>query len=812
MITTVLLCISVLAAGEQPAWPGPFEGGYNLPNGWRVTPMGKSINTEDLILNIQPSLDGKVMIAEHGGFNPHGLVVINTKNDDVVQRIPLPTSWFGLAWRPDGTKLYVSGGNNKKDGVRAPIYEFNYNDGKLSEVPTRNLVETIDSKQVFWAGLAHHPKNDILYAASRTEGNVVVFDTKSGDIVKRIKTEINPMDLIVTPDGKSLYCSNWGSASVSVIDTESMEVTATIGVGNNPTDMVLHPDGRLFVCCANDNSVIVIDTKINRKIDTIITSMYPNAPEGSTPNSLTLDEDGETLYVANADNYNICVVHVEERGESTVLGFIPTGWYPSAVALGPEDEKLYIGNAKGNGSYSDIRGPHSPLPPGDEGNGTVKSLMKGTINILDVDRNKDRLRKLTKKVYENCPYNDELLADAKENSSGPSVVPRRVGAGSPIKHVIYIIKENRTYDQVFGDMGKGNDDPRLTIFGRDVTPNHHAIAEQFVLLDNIYCDAEVSVDGHQWSNAAYATDYTEKSWPASYGGKSDAPRSPAIMPSAGYLWDQCHRKGLTYRNYGEFAQRVSEKERMEAVEGVGNLQGHVCPNYVSWEKRDYENIKSFIDEFDEYEKNYDSPNPEKRLPNLIVMSLPEDHTRGTRPGEFTPRARVASNDYAMGIMLDRISHSRYWPELALFSIEDDAQDGADHVDARRTVSLVASAYTTRGSVDSTLYTTCSMLRTIELLLGLRPMSQYDAAANPMYACFSDKADAGPYTCLKPVIDLNEVNLATAWGAKESSEMDFSEFDLAPMFALNEIVWKSIKGADSEMPLPVHRFQHASLKR
>jgi len=810
MNAIILVCLVALSA-DPVVLPGADEQGYTLPNGWRITPLGKSVHTEDLLLNIQPSPDGKVMIAQHGGYNPHGVVVIDTATDEVLQRITLPSAWFGLAWNPKGNRLYVSGGNNKgKDGAVAPIYEFEYADGKLSEKPIRTLLETVAPNEIYWAGLVHHPVKELLYAANRTAGDIVVFNTGSGEVVKRIRAEVNPCDLILSADASRLYCSNWASDSVSVIDTERMEVQSTIAVGDNPSDMVLHSDGRLFVCCANDNTVIAIDTLTGRKTETIVTSMFPNAPEGSTPNALALDPAGKTLYIANADNNNVCVVNVEESGESDVLGFIPAGWYPSAIAVSPDNSKLYIGNAKGNASASNIRGPHSPLPDGDEGKGTVKSLMKGTINIVEMPGQRRKLRELTRQAYKNCPYNDELMALARPNTGAASVVPRAAGPGSPVKHVIYIIKENRTYDQVFGDIEKGNGDPRLAIFGEEITPNHHAIAEQFVLLDNIYCDAEVSADGHQWSNAAYATDYMEKMWPAGYGGKSDSPRSAAILPGAGYLWDQCHRKGLTYRSYGEFAWRQSESEDMAPYDSGSNLEGHVAPKYLSWGARDYENAAEFIKEFDEYEKNYDNPDPAKRLPNFIVLALPEDHTRGTRPGEHTPRAAVASNDYGLGLIIERVSHSKYWPELALFTIQDDAQDGPDHVDARRTVGLVVSPYVRRGTIDSTLYTTSSMLRTIELLLGLQPMSQFDAAATPMYASLGDKADLTPYTHFEPRIDIQERNLATAWGAKDSSEMDFTEYDRTPMFALNEVVWKSVKGGDSEMPLPVHRFHFASV--
>lgn len=808
---TVVLALTVLAtAGELP---GPSDEGYVLPNRWRITPVGEAVWTNDLLLNIEIAPDGKAAVALHGGYNPHGLVVIDTASGEAVQEIGLPTAWLGLAWSPDGANLYVSGGNNKsRDGIRAPIYVFGYQDGRLTEEPVATLVEEIDPGSIFWSGLAHHPAKSILFAANRTNSYIVVFDTATGGIITRIPTELNPYELVISPDGKTLYASNWASNSVSVIDTESCTVRRTFAVGDNPNDLALSKDGRLFVCCANDNAVMVIDTERGRPTETIVTSLYPQAPEGSTPNALALDHTQNILYIANGDNNNVCVVSVEEPGESAVLGFLPVGWYPSSVAVSADGETLYVGNSKGVGhSSANPRGPHSPVREGD-GIGTTKTLMKGAVSILDVPKHRRNLRKLTKQAYANCPYNDELLATARPDTD-QTVVPREVGKRSDkIKHVIYIIKENRTYDQVFGDLPQGNGDPRITLFGREVTPNHHALAETFVLLDNLYCDAEVSVDGHQWSNAAYATDFTEKSWPASYGGKSDSPRSAAILPGAGYLWDQCARKGLTYRSYGEFAHRVSEGGPMEARDPrLTALHGHVAPNYLNWGARDYENAAEFIREFDEYEKNYDNPDPEKRLPNYIVMGLPEDHTKGTRPGEPTPRAAVASNDYGLGMIVDRVSHSKYWPEIAIFVIEDDAQDGADHVDARRTIGFVISPYVRRGTVDSTFYTTCSLLRTMELILGLQPMSQYDAAANAMFACFADTPDVTPYTHIEPNIDIQERNTKTAWGADESMKMDFSDYDLAPMFELNEIVWKSVKGPDSEMPVPVHRFNIASIR-
>ncbi len=806
-MTRFVAAMALLLAGTVYAddFPGPLENGYQLPNGWKITPVGTSVETPDYVLNLQPSPDGRVVVGVSGGYNEHCLTVLGAKKGELLQKVYVPTAWFGLAWNPAGDRLYVSGGNNKKEGVRAPVYVFEYKDGALSQKPIMELKETVEPEQIYWSGLVQHPQKNVLYAANRTANNIVVFDLATGAIMTRIATGVNPYDLVLSRDGRTLYCSNWASDSVSVIDTETNQVTDTVAVGDNPNDMVLAGDGRLFVCCSNENKVVVVDTKRGRAVESIITSMGENAPEGSTPDAVALDPKEKTLYVANAGNCNVCVIDVDDPGESRVLGFVPSGWYPTAVALGDHGKKLYIGNARGNGSYADIRGPHSPLPPGHEGNGTVKTLLRGSITVADTPGKRGKLRKLTEQCLANSPYSDALLSEARAPKQ-PSVIPPKVGKGSPIKHVIYVIQENRTFDQVFGDMGKGNCDPRLTLFGREVTPNRHAIADQFVLLDNLYCDAEVSQNGHEWSNAAYATDWVEKLWPVNYGGKSEAPDTEARIPHAGYIWDQCKRAELTYRTYGEFAARVSTGHAMDS--DVPTLHGHTAPNYLGWGARDVDNAAAFIQEFDEYEKNYDNPDPEKRLPNFIIMSLPEDHTRGTSPGAPTPRAAVAGSDCGLGMIVDRISHSRYWPELALMTIEDDAQDGSDHVDARRTVGLVVSPYCRRGIVDSTFYTTSALLRTAELLLGLPPMSQFDAAANPMYGSFADAPDLTPYTRLQPTIDLEEKNIATACGARASMAMDFSGPDRTPMFDLNEIVWKSVKGADAQMPLPVHRFHLA----
>ena len=790
--------------------PRPFKEGFYLPNGWRITPAGRAIAAEDLILNLTGSPDGKVVVAQHGGFNPHGLLVINSASEEATQRIPLKSAWLGMAWSNDGKRLFVSGGNAshaRHPTDVAPIYLFNYADARLSAEPAAEWRDDLPAAETYWSGLAMHPKKDLLYAANRgadpKRGHVSVFDTATGRVVNKIPVDVSPYDLQFDPDGSTLYVSNWGSDSVAVIDVEKSMVIATIPTGRNPNDLQLSRDGRLYVSNGNENTVTVIDTKKRQTIETIHVGPTTRAPQGSTPNALELDDRNGMLFVANADNNCVAVVNVRDSGESEVLGFIPSGWYPSALHL-TREMKLYVGNSKGIQAHANPDGPTSPLLNGKPSKNSVRDIQRGTVNIVSLTNLKSSIKTWTKQVYDNIPYKDDYLTLARPPQE-PSIIPQRVGAGSPIKHVIYVIKENRTYDQVFGDIAKGNGDPRLTIFGEQVTPNHHAIATEWVLFDNLYCDGEVSVDGHSWSNSAIATDYNEKMWPASYGGHSRSTQSNAYVPAAGHLWDLAAKKGLTYRSYGEYATRSSDGTTMAASPGAKGLLGHVSPKFKLPGMRDTDNVQIFFEELDEFEKNYTSKDPEKRLPNLVVMSLPEDHTAGTRPGAFTPRAMVANADHAVGQLVERITRSPYWPETAIFMIEDDAQNGPDHVDARRTIGLAISPYTKRNFVDSTLYTTSAMLRTIELLLGLPPMTQYDAAAMPMYNAFGTKPDLTPYKAIAPKIDVNAKNTLTAWGARESMEMNLDEVDQAPMFALNEIIWKSIKGADSEMPRPVHRY-------
>jgi YVTN family beta-propeller protein len=577
--------------------------------------------------------------------------------------------------------------------------------------------------------------------------------------------------------------------------------------------MAFSKDGaRLFVACANTNAVWVIDLAARAAKEQVSVALYPNAPAGSTPNALGLSPDGGTLLVASADNNAVAVVDVSRPGTSVVKGFIPTGWYPTAVQYSRDGKRIYVLSGKGLTSQANPRGPNPGVHTGD--GQYAGSMLLGSLSVVPVP-NDAQLAAHTRKVLEVTPYTDAArLAPPRAPANSP--IPRKVGDPSPIKHVFYVIRENRTYDQILGDFEKGNGDSSLCLFGEDVTPNAHALAREFILLDNFYVDAEVSYDGHAFSTGAYATDAVEKIWPMNYadrGGRylseGGGPMRNAYgnldAPEQGYIWDACVRAGISVRSYGEFVlQKGASGEASDQAGGppyrasVPGLEGRVNPDYPPFDLSipDNRRIDIWLKEFRQYEEN-------GKLPALSIVRLGGDHTSGTKAGFPTPRAMIAENDVALGRLVETISKSRYWKESAIFVLEDDAQNGPDHVDAHRSVALVISPFAKRRAVDSTLYTTSGMLRTMELILGLPPMSQYDAAATPMYNAFQPQADPAAYAHREARVPLDERNDPAAPGAKESAAMNFTEADRTPELELNEILWRSVRGADSSMPPPVH---------
>jgi YVTN family beta-propeller protein len=822
---TVVAAFSLPAFGqEKPRFPGPTEKGFLLPNGWHITPVGQQVETSDLPLNIIPLADGKHVLMACNGFNRHELMVIDLAEQKIVDRQSAFQSWFGVATSPEQDRVWWAGGGcgylhtfDLKNAKLERTSKLDLNVANLKIEQLEKLPDLVRNIKEFKSGLCVDAKQSVLYSLDINDGSIAAISLKDG------KTRVGkiggrPYDVIVGKGGNLLYVSDWIGRKVLAIDPAELRVVFKIPVGEHPNQLLRHPkDDRLFVACASSNDVAVIDTKRGIVTETINTALFPRAPEGSTPNALAITPDGETLFVANADNNCVAVVDVEHAGRSQVKGFIPTGWYPTALAVTNDGKNLLVGVGKGNQTRPNPLYTKEQLEKKakDEIEGIARRIMpypyigttlSGALSILPVPDEK-QLKEFTAQVYRNCPYSDEQLTTAPYSEK--TAIPTKVGDPSPIKYIIYIIKENRTYDQVFGDVKKGNGDPALVMFGESVTPNHHKLADEFVLLDNLYCNGQVSRDGHPWSTMAYHTDYIARDWHLTYsrrrGVKDDDDDDAGNLSNApsGYLWDACARAGLGYRSYGEYGKRVSDGQGGYKMEGrVPGLIGHMCleygiPKAKGSRPRDTDNVDIFLNEYREFEKN-------GTMPSFIVMSLGEDHTDGTRVGSFTPQACVASNDLALGRLVEAVTKSKLWKETAIFVIEDDAQNGPDHVDAHRTVGLVISPYTKRKFVDSTQYATVSMIRTMELILGLPPLSQYDAAARPMFNSFTDKADVTPYTSEPAKIALDTRNTKLAYGADRSNKMDFSEYDRVDDFELNEILWRAVKGADAPLPPAVRR--------
>jgi YVTN family beta-propeller protein len=768
------------------------------------------------------SSDGRYLLATTNGAGDQTINVIDLVTNQSAQTVSVKKSWLGLAFAPDGKRFFVSGGDDNEvmifdfaDGKATQAGKILLGSGDYHKLDDRGRAEarrTGLGEFAFPAGIAATPDGQRLYVAENLTHKVAVVDLATRQVVTKIAVGEYPYDCEISTDGKRVYVSIWGGRSIAVIDPANDRVVGNIPTGDHPNDIELTRDGKtLYVANANSNTVSVVDTAQLKEIEAVSTALHPKSPIGSTPNAVALSPDEKTLYIANADNNNVAVIDVAQRGQSEVEGFIPTGWYPTAVRASRDGKRIFVANGKGVASSANPKGPY---PGGGSQEQHIKVILKGSVSLINLPA-KAKLAQLTRRVYANSPYTDALLKAARPPRE-KTAIPVRVGDPSPIKHVIYVIKENRTYDQVLGDMKEGNGDPNLVLFGEDVTPNQHALAREFVLLDNFYVDAEVSADGHNWSMAAYATDYTEKTWPTNYSNRGrtyDYEGSRKIArPTKGYIWDHCKAAGVSYRSYGEFvgvrdvkigggggqeATEAARKAQRENYTSEEALLGHFSPTFPPYnlEISDLTRVDRWLEEFREYEK-------QGNLPQFQIVRLGNNHTQGTRPGAPTPRAFVADNDLALGRLVEAVTSSKYWPVTAIFVLEDDAQNGPDHVDAHRSPAFVVSPYTKRRYVDSTMYTTSGMLRTMELILGIPPMSQYDAAATPMYNSFANRADLTPFKHRPVRYDLSERNPENAPGAQRSASWDFSKEDTLPDIEFNEIIWKSVKGADSPMPAPV----------
>ncbi|GIW92864.1 MAG: hypothetical protein KatS3mg110_0905 [Pirellulaceae bacterium] len=787
-------------AQQRPTWPGPQpDGRVQLPNQWSLRPAGTQVELGDFPVNIAVHPTGQFLAVLHCGNGTHEVVVVQPERRQVVSRVTIEQAFYGLAFSPDGRFLYASGGEFEV------VHRWNFRDGLLSDpvaIPVADRQETF-----VVGGLALDASGRRLYAAGVFGNSVSIVDGADGEPSppRRVTLPENSHPYTVLPlaDQRRLLVSLWGAAAVAVVDVPTGRVLDTWPTESHPTEMVLSPDGqRLFVACANSTKVSVLDVRTGQASETLHCALYPVRQVGNTPSSLALSGDGSLLFVANSDNNNLCVFQVAEPGRAKPLGFIPVGWYPTSVRFDEGRRRIYVANGKGTTPLPNVRGPQPGLPSSGTIQQYIGRLLRGTLSVIALP-GPEQMAEYTRQAYDCSPLRKDLAPAAARDEGNP--IPAKVGDYSPIKYCIYILKENRTYDQVFGDMPEGNGDPALCLFPEPVTPNHHRLARQFVLLDNFYVESEVSADGHEWSTAAYCTDFVEKIWPLTYRGSplrklsfypSEGEKEHMARPAGGYIWEKCKEAGVSFRSYGEFIETGRTLDDPGRAR-VASLENNYDPWFRGWDL-DYPDVKRaerFIEELRRFER-------EGELPRFIILRLPNDHTAGTRRGAPTPRAMVADNDLALGLVVEALSRSRFWKEMAIFVVEDDAQNGPDHVDAHRTVALVISPYTKRRFVDSTLYSTSSMLRTMELILGLEPMSQFDAAARPMYNSFTSQPDFTPYEHIRPEVDLDERNVASAWGAELSEEFDFTREDAADDLLLNEVVWRSIRGPNHRMPAPV----------
>jgi YVTN family beta-propeller protein len=772
-----------LSAQTQTAYPGKRT---LLPNGWSITPAGRQIAIGDFPIAMTLSPDGALLAVAHAGVGLQYVQLFDAKTGAPLDSLTVNKLWYGLVFSADSKRLYASAGTDNSVEV------FRLANHKLVRDSVIRLGKPMKNNDVFAAGLALDAVHNRLFACTMGDSMLHVVNLKTQKVEQHIALPNEPYACAYNAQTNEVYASLWGGKTVAVFDANTLRRKADLPAGLHPNEMLVSPDGsRLFVANALDNSVSVIDLKTGREQEVLNAALYPNAPNGSTTNSLALSADQRTLYIANADNNCLAVYDVSVVGESRSRGFIPTGWYPTSVRV--SGNSIWVTNGKGISSVANPGGIQPNMSESEarsHASQYIGAAIFGGLSVIETPDN-TILADYSRQVYANTPYSKEKETLAEGEVGNP--VPMRVGDPSPIKYVFYIIKENRTYDQVLGDMPEGNGDPALCLFPEKVTPNHHALAREFVLLDNFYVDAEVSADGHNWSMGAYANDYVEKKWPTEYGGRGGQydyeGDNPLAHPKSGYFWDLCKRAGLSYRTYGEFADNYKPN--------YPTIDGHFCTTYSAWDM----NIQD-IERERVWERDFDSLLAVGQVPRFSSLRLTNDHTSGMEKGAYSPFAAVADNDLAFGNFIEHLSKSPIWKESVVFVLEDDAQDGPDHIDAHRSIAFVVGPYVKRGFIDHTMYSTSSMLRTMELILGLPPMSQFDAAATPMWRCFTAVPDVRPYTTRPNQVPIDTRNAYIDNElTRRSAAFDLSQVDRVPERAFNEVLWKAIRGMDSEMPAP-----------
>lgn len=791
------LLLSACHPAQQRDRTAPGTGPRRLPTGRVLDPAGVTRSVGQMPLGMMPSPSGNRLVLLLGGWREHGLQVVD-RTGQVRQTIPQAAAFVGLAFSGLGTSLFASGGNTDV------VYRYRWSGDSAQLADSMILAPRSPGTDGthYPAGLALSPDGRTLYVAENLGDSLAVIDVSAETVVQRLATGRYPYGVAVTPDG-SVLVTNWGASTVSVFTPAGngrLNPATTVPAGRHPSAVTLNRTGtRAFIASGSTDRITVLDPRSRAIVATLVDPPPAGPDEGTTPNALALAEDGTRLFAAEADANAVAVFDLRPAtadvagasGDDRLAGRIPVGWYPTALVL--LHDSLFVANGKGAGTGPNPDGPR----PGRANPDTSYTLgqIRGSLSIVPSAHSLD-LPALSARV---------TRANGWDSTHAGSPYP-------PLTHVIYVLKENRTYDQMLGDLPAADGDTSLVLFGRSVTPNQHALAQRFGIFDRFFVNAEVSADGHNWSMAGYATDYTQKTTPANYdhGGRTydyqgenrdQIPDDDVAEPAGGYVWDLARRAGISFANFGEFTRE--ERGMYRGLKAF--LAAHTDTIYPGWDLEIPDQRRA-----DEWLARLHDWVEAGSMPAFQIVYLPQDHTAGATPGAPTPRAMVADNDLALGRIIEALTHSPFWKSTAVFVMEDDAQNGPDHVDSHRSPLLVISPYG-KGGVFHRFTNTTDVLRTMEEILKLDALSQFDHYGHPLRDVWRDTPDTTPFVALTPSVPLDEKNKPGTRAARESRRLDFAEADAADMDAFNRVLWMAVKGEHAPYP-GTHRMSALEARR
>jgi YVTN family beta-propeller protein len=783
-----LLLVSALGAADAPragaqardaATSPAGAAAKRLPTGATLDPAGRSIPLGSMPLAMVLSPDSTRLAVVLCGYREQGVQIVDPKKGEVLQTLLQPAAFLGAAFSPDARSLYVSGGNQDV------VYRYAVSSGTAALADSIRLDPSgeVGKGLRYPAGLAISRDGRQLYVAENLSDSLAVVNLSSGRVTQRLATGLYPYGVVVGPDNR-VFVSAWGDSWVATFAVAGgrLEPGARLAVGRHPSAIVLSADGAtLFVARASFDRIEVADTRKNAVVAELMDAAPAGPAEGSTPNALALSADGRRLLVAEADNNAIAIFSLGGTRDS-LIGRVPVQWYPTAVM--DYRGRILALNGKGAGT-----GPN----PGAHQPGTKKKEAPRSYTLAQTTGS------LTTMDWPGARELGALSARVAKSRGWDRAVVH--AAYPPFEHVIYVIRENRTYDQVMGDLAAGDGDTSLVLFPRAVTPNAHALAERFGLFDRFFVDAEVSADGHNWATAAYATDYVEKTVASAYSdrgrtndydgmNRDRVPDDDVNEPGNGYLWDAALEAGVSLRDYGEFTRHAQDGLWSANKKA---LESHTDRAYPGWDLKIRDQKRA-----DEWLREFHGFVAKGSMPALSILWLPNDHTSGARAGAPTPRAQVADNDLALGRIVEALSRSPFWKSTVMFVLEDDSQDGPDHVDSHRSLMLVISPYNRPGAVHR-FANTSDVVATIADILRLKSLSQFDHYGRPLAEVFAAKADLARFSSLTPSVSLDEKNSSRSRASRASSRLDFEREDRVNEDTFNRVLWAAVKGEGVPYP-------------